>query len=878
MPFFVFHFSFLVNAQVVIKEKVEINPQNYLVNSPNNPTEPTFTYILSWTPDQHRRGKIQIISCYGDTTDTGWTSGGYATTSMPGRGNHIFKFVNERWYYDSYLGWGWYYDSNNDIERKVLINNQELNTGNLIGADIGTIDIPMLIFNDDICDSGFVKLELEPTNWADCEEIGWLPIDQLNLRITTGSELASFYNIRTGTNLGSQTQINPLVKLENLGLFWGLEWEKDGLDDVVIKIDENIPADSVPVYIEVKAEINGVEFAGGNIFYPDKPIIITEINPLEITTGEETSISVEVFNRCEPIDPFTTINLEIISGEEFGSLIDPYTDEKVKIITDHYLFWGYAWIDYVADGISLDETAEVKIRISTSSPGIPPKEITIYIKPSPIYAYTVPEVLGANEEANVIIKKRNPDGTLEDFPPEQTFELAVLDGCVNGNFMVGDSINVYFADAMQPIKFVTADSIDSEFDQVLIRVGTDLAGYNRPVGGNNGDGEQKRVEYESKIIGATGKTLKELREGFEKMIAEKKAEAETKKREDDTQPIEAPIVEACPREDDMILPTYWKGFASVADECDEEIVVCNNYKPPKFEDVSTITELGENDPWQWVDDQGNPQTTNTGAACNYELPSGCDTVIFGQTYIMPSIGAPPVYNLLDDMKVTVCLDKNDPDHHYWNFSLENFRVPLFSSHCPNQPQQCGYIDLGDGSNPTLLTQHIKDCSDYNKVMITLNYWIIGPERIGMKPLYKYYFSTGTVAHENVHVEQIKKLLPFFWNGAGGFGRLKSKKIEKSEIYQCPEDALIKNEFDIRDNLKFDLEYYFNNLAHLMGNDIEGHSKAEIEADRVASVEYEKIKERIILWASQQSWWCDLRIIGLYDPPNYYDCKFVPCNP
>jgi hypothetical protein len=546
-------------AQIVIEERIEVNPKVKAPNTPNNPAEPTFTYILSWPPDQYRRGKIQTISCYGDTTDTGWTSGGYVTTSLSGSGHHIFKFVNERWYYDSHLGWGWYYDSNNDIERKVLINNQELNTGSLIGASTGTIDIPLLRFNDNICDSGFVKLEVEPTNWADCEEIGWLPIDQLNLRITSGSEFASFYNIRTGTNLGSQTQINPFVEMENLSLFFGFEWEKDGLDDVIIMLNENVPADSVPVYIEVEAEINGVEFAGGDIFYPDKPLIITEINPYEITTGEETLISVEVFNRCEPIDPFTTINLEIISGEEFGSFIDPYTDEKVKTITDLYLFWGYAWIDYVADGISSNETAEVKIRISTSSSGIPPKEVTIYIKPPPIYAYTVPEVLGADDSADVIIKKRNPDGTLEDFPADQTFELAVLDGCVNGNFMVGDSISNYFADALQPIKFVTADSLDSEVDSVLIRVGTDIEGYMRPIGNIKGEEEKDRIERESR--------LDTLRAGFEKMIAEKKAEVEKNKIGEEP-PIEAPIVTQCALDQSNKEFNFNKNVV-VGDECDD---------------------------------------------------------------------------------------------------------------------------------------------------------------------------------------------------------------------------------------------------------------------------------------------------------------------
>jgi hypothetical protein len=519
-----------LNAQIKIEERVEIEAQTYQLNSPTNPTEPTFTYILSWPTSQYWRGTIKIVSCYGDTTTTGWTSGGYATITMPGRGHHIFNMITERWYYDNQKGWGWYEDLHPEAVRKVLINNQEWNKFNLLGAMIGTIDIPLLRMNDDICDSGYVKLEIVATNWSDCEEIGWLPIDELKLRITKGTEFASFYNKRTNTNLGSQVQINPFVELENLRLFFGFEWEEDGFDEVVIKFNENVPADSIPVNIEVEAEINGVVFSGENIFFhTDRPLIKAEINPNKITGGEETSINIELLNRCA-VDPFTTLNIEIIEGQEFGNLINPYTNEKTKIITNLFQRWGYAWAPYLADNAPIDEIKEVTIRVSTSDPSFPPRDIKLYILPSPIYAYTVPEVLGADEEADVIIMKRNPDGTLEDFPAEQTFELAVLDGCVNGNFMVNGVIDVYFAAAQQPIKFVTADSIDTEFDKVLMRIGTDLSGSYRPIGGANGEEEKKRAEYESRKIGANGKTIKELRESFEKMIAERKVEAEVKSK------------------------------------------------------------------------------------------------------------------------------------------------------------------------------------------------------------------------------------------------------------------------------------------------------------------------------------------------------------
>jgi len=197
---------------------------------------------------------------------------------------------------------------------------------------------------------------------------------------------------------------------------------------------------------------------------------------------------------------------------------------------------------------------------------------------SGIYVYTEPEVVGAADTANIIIKKRNPDGTLEDFPPEQTFELGVLDGCVNGNFMVNDSINVYFADALQPIKFVTADIIDSTYDKVLIRVGTDLGGFMRPVGNIIGE--------EEKILTEKRRGLDTLRAGFEKMMAEKKAEAEAKKKENNEPPIEAPIVEACypfgPNRE-----FFWQGFTHLGDK--PELTIIRD-KPLPYKNYVYITE------------------------------------------------------------------------------------------------------------------------------------------------------------------------------------------------------------------------------------------------------------------------------------------------
>jgi len=365
--------------------------------------------------------------------------------------------------------------------------------------------------------------------------------EPLNLIFTSGGEYASFYT--NGQKIGDSYS-GTLSEIQHINV-----------------IQDKVYRESADMYYVVQGDWAGV-------IKTDSVRIISQIGDVIVadTEGEDSiysgqQIQVMIYpndfgGQCSGIFfPYeVTYNVEIISGNQFGNLIDYFPERRVQILTGLSHWYGMSAFNYIADGISADSLETVTIRVSTSDPEIPYTDLTLYIKPSPIYAYTIPEVLGADDTADVIIKKRNPDGTLVDFPSDQTFELAVLDGCVNGNFMVGDSINVYFADAMQPIKFVTADSLDGEVDSVLIRVGTDLSGYsgyNRPVGGvSSAEEEQKRTEYESKIIGATGKTLKELREGFEQMIAEKKAEAE-KKEEGGNEPL-APVVTECALGD----PTY----------------------------------------------------------------------------------------------------------------------------------------------------------------------------------------------------------------------------------------------------------------------------------------------------------------------------------
>ncbi len=93
------------------------------------------------------------------------------------------------------------------------------------------------------------------------------------------------------------------------------------------------------------------------------------------------------------------------------------------------------------------------------------------IKWDSLYVEISPDEIFAGDTVDIIIKKRLPDGTFQDFDSSQTFEIATLEGCILGNIMVNDSLGSYFYDVHQPIKFVVADSVNTDSAIVLLRIG-----------------------------------------------------------------------------------------------------------------------------------------------------------------------------------------------------------------------------------------------------------------------------------------------------------------------------------------------------------------------------------------------------------------------
>ena len=555
-----------------------------------------------------------------------------------------------------------------------------------------------------------------------------------------------------------------------------------------------------------------------------------------------------------------SFNLEITNGQEYGQLYDTETQTGGLDFTDIYTENGAGFIfgqryKYIADGTQPDENQPgiVTIQCIPSDPEINTVEFSFPVRhnenpPDQLLVEFSNPTISPGDTTRVIVKKILPYG-YEEFYPDQLFDVEIIEGAEYGvvlDSLSGDTLSA-FTQIPQGFKIIAKDSIGVESAKIKIKV-TTVEGGLPPVASpvkrkNNYKGLNKISEKSGKIRG------------------------------DSVEPNFIIIPE----------PTTLVGYGEVVvegDECNEEIVDCNNWIPPIFEDVGVTTTLQENEHWEWIDDEGNSQIASTGSACNFDVLLVNQPLDFGKTYIMPYIGnyALPIekiYGLLEDMKVIACLENSSiPNETKWHFSVENMRVPIFRDICTEEPGNLGYVNLGNGSSPNLLAANIKNCNDFTNVMVTLKWWKKGPYRqINQNPPYKYYFYSGIFAHESVHIKQIRdggtKYFPISSikqkmadkMGLGGLSNYDSPK----SVYKCPEDALnaiighpgflIKKKDLIKDNLRYQV-FDASKLSIIGDVNEQGIPNSELEADELARPEYDAIEQNILNWARQQSWWCN----------------------
>lgn len=463
--------------QVIIKEKVEIKPEESLNNSLL--TEHTIIFNLQWDRPSVQAAIVGVtIPCQSAGAD--WQFGGSISLTIENARAGLYWFqprVNQNPFDTTNFYYQLYFDG------LIVRDDSAVLIGGFSGGSYPHFNVqytPPLIseysFNlpsNELCYREFGELIINTSN--DCATgVSWNSTGPVNLSITSGQEFASFYHYDFSG--GFFPIIEPLGD--------NIEITLAELADISLEQDSLFNGSNVKVNIQ--AEWAGVIKTDSATAYPASEYVVSaeSYGVEEINTGEEVFMELNVLsdlncNFCLPL--YETYNAEIIKGGEYGSLIDPVTGESVQSLTgiEQFTFGpgmpcGVAALDYIADGISADMEDSIIIRISTSDPQIQPTDKLFLIQPSPVFVDIIPDILSPGDTASIIIKKRNPDGTIEDFPPEQTFEIGIIEGCL-GNLLACDEVNCYLephfygVPRFVPVYFVADSSADSGV--VKIRVG-----------------------------------------------------------------------------------------------------------------------------------------------------------------------------------------------------------------------------------------------------------------------------------------------------------------------------------------------------------------------------------------------------------------------
>ena len=692
-----------VSAQVIIKEKVEINPQVILSDSPTSGNEHVFTYTLTWSPTENYRGRIYLTACNLEVFDTGYLESGFCTLTITGNGRHNVVFEEQRWGYNANNVLGWWGNILPGRTLKAYIDGVDQNhPQDLLGRTDGLNGLFNLNIGGSISQNNDAALSINAIQWAECNVPGWYNTDPFILQIIQGSEYVTLYDINNQIELGGYVQLNSYTEISNIRL-----QEK-----------QTPSAATTTQTIRLEANINGVTVNSETEYYPK-------------------------------------INNE-------------------------------------------------------------PNEIDVLI---------IPSTIAQGDTARVVLKKK-ANNILQDFATDKLFNVEIIEGVDYGwilDSLSNDTLTT-FENILQGFKIIAKDSTGLDSTKIRIKVTT----------------EDDGIPVARMIKNNTTTNSKEI------------AQTKTESNDDET---------ILP---DWIVPggpILIEGFGDLVvkeDECDEEIVVCENLEP-QTHSQSAFEEVHSNIDWNWIDENGTPKSTNVGDGCSYMPPNDPNELEFGKVYFMEIIGTE--YEALDDMIVKACLDESDPENKKWRFNLSNIRIPIMNTLCLAEPKNRNWTDLGDGTNTTLLENHVFDCLSFGILMRSLQWQIEGgylQQAQGIPLEFAVYSSIAVKEHEDEHVRQLKRIITEKMNQKH-FPDIRQFFTLLQSEYPCPEDAVdhYKNTF------KTLLKSYFNdynNLEYWLKPDKEsGVPNSELEADRAAYQTYVDIYNAIYDWVvppDPQRFWYD----------------------
>jgi hypothetical protein len=885
-------FLFLINfqnlfGQVEIKERVKIQPRTSLQKGYNRITsEHTIEFRMTWDLPE-REG---LIHAYGEpinssTQGEGWITGGSSVLSskFTKYGSYNFQFKVSL-----------YKNEETIVKWEILIDGEIFKKGSnkLIGLWISipyvNIDCYLPFYTDmsfqvkflSGLNAGSINYRLEHYYGQDI--IGRIENKYPIISIENGNDYLIFRDTYNDMSIGhsfyaGDYSINEFPKLISNNPYYSEE----------------------TLFVRIKAEVEGVvkyDTVGVTRSY-DFEIDVQTI-PSRIGPDDSADFYLRKINfdgQKTEFPPDQLFNVEIVEGADYGMLISPQGSIGTSFsqIEQGFYFISNKVIDLDSVEVFIKVTTEInddgvptsvikdslytttenltnssspKNKNKISNSAIPRIDDTMVgtreiagfgsviiqdvVVPQGIIVEFSKNKLSPGESADINLFMKGPEGEKLAFPDgdDQEFYLEIFENMEYADITLLNDSNGYdfVGNEKRPFKIRANENIILDSLRVWLYVETTDGTNSVPKISEKGKPKEQKVDIKSGI------QLADRHESKRRNKQRGKGKKKKSNNVDNSTDISVPSTQG------EILWAEASIDIMKANGCEEEIVECDNYELQKI-DSTNFEVLGTNQNWSWIDIDGNLRATNTGDYCSKIQSNYEDKTIYGVTSALGSIGnnadGLSIYKTFSDIDVDVCLDENKD----WNFLVDNLRFPIITSACPDYAESKGEIDLEDGNNYGLLEQHITDCIEFSIVMDWLNlYWI--PGVYSATPYYddtKYFFSHGTIAHENEHVKKLKISIIEEINSKDGLQMLQTNeyKLPKS-VFPCPENA-IEDKEDAIINLLTDQLIEGGNLYNKYGlREGTNQYEVELEADELSRSVRIKIKQNIKNWARNQTWWDD----------------------
>ncbi|MCA2004603.1 MAG: hypothetical protein LDL01_02300 [Ignavibacterium sp.] len=400
-----------------------------------------------------------------------------------------------------------HFDNYDQTEVNVTVKITDLDS-NIVTYWYTTIVNPQLVIanqqleNDTVLHyySKDVSLKLNNTKFP-CLHPGYggCPPDNVtfNIEITEGQQYGIIKNEETDETNTIFTGISWQELNSTIFTYYANGVQPDSAATVRIRHSSN-DAEIPPMEFEFKVKRNTIPppSEGGAIYIQlDKKLVMP---------SDTVNIYLKWINEIGDTLEFAPIQrfqIELAEGSEYGRMIDVESGQtgdnfndagrEIKLIIEDNITEETAKITIVAQcdlliwGGRIPINGAVKLREEEATERNKQKEpITpefiivgnhligveeVIINKTPIVVEIIPEEISAGDTARIVVKKRQQDGSIVEFPAEQEFEIGMLEGCLLGKLSSGGTDTNYINGATQPIYFIADSSADSGL--VKIRVG-----------------------------------------------------------------------------------------------------------------------------------------------------------------------------------------------------------------------------------------------------------------------------------------------------------------------------------------------------------------------------------------------------------------------